>query len=200
MSGSSSAMPSGRKSAIAGREWGLRSARSHASNNTRCLIDFTTEGLALSNSIFGLAEFNQIAGGNPSGRAVEKVAINHGAKFRGRQGVISTHQIPDFEPTVLADGLQRCEHVRDVARFRERQQHSLIRDDSSIDIVDGGDGIDGEAAVQAFTVDRHYDRSEPDPEIIVEIATSARIAVGDRHACAVAVDDQTRRLPAPIYR
>jgi len=51
MSGSSSAMPSGRKSAIAGKERGSRSARSHAFNSTRCLIDFTTEGLVLSNSI-----------------------------------------------------------------------------------------------------------------------------------------------------
>jgi hypothetical protein len=51
MSASSSPMPSGWKSEIVGRGFGLRSTRSHAFKRTRCLMDLTTEGLALTNSI-----------------------------------------------------------------------------------------------------------------------------------------------------
>src|SRR3954462_12412415 len=80
MSASSSMMPSGLKSARAGRSFGLRSERSHAFSNTRCLIDLTTEGLALSNSIV-LAEFEQVARRNAAGRTMEKIAVDDGAEF-----------------------------------------------------------------------------------------------------------------------
>ena len=69
------------------------------------------------------------------------------AKLRRRQGVISPHQIPDFKSAVLADGLQRRDHMSNAAAFRERQQQPLIGDNSPIDVIDVGDGVDGKAAV-----------------------------------------------------
>jgi hypothetical protein len=53
MSANSSLMRSGLKPAMTGRGCGLRSARSQVLSRSRCLIDLTTEGLALSNFIFG---------------------------------------------------------------------------------------------------------------------------------------------------
>ena len=62
----------------------LRSARSQAFSSSRCLIDLTTEGSALWNSIAASAEFEQVAGLDAAGRAVEQVAVDHGAQLRRR--------------------------------------------------------------------------------------------------------------------
>ena len=60
-----------------------------------------------SNSILKLLEFQHVAGRDAPGRAMEKVAIDDGAKFRHRQLVVAAHQIVDLESTFFADGLQR---------------------------------------------------------------------------------------------
>src|SRR5258708_37083988 len=125
MSAGSSAAPSGWKSEMTGRVCGLRGVRSHAFRRTRCLIDLTTEGSALQNSI-ELAEFDDVARRDAAGCAMKEVAIDDGAKFRHRQLVASAHQIPDLEATILADGLQRRDDVSDVAAVGERQQHPVI--------------------------------------------------------------------------
>src|SRR5258708_27042567 len=112
MSASSSPKRFGWKSPMRGRDWCL-AARSHAFRSSRCLIDLTTEGSALQNSI-DLVEFEHVAGRNAAGCAMKKIAIDDGAKPGHRQLVVSTHQILDLEATVLADGLQRCGDVGDV--------------------------------------------------------------------------------------
>src|SRR5580704_16707926 len=118
ISDNSSAMSSGRYSPIAGRPWRLPSARSHALSSWRCLMDRTTEGLALSNSIRNLTELDDVAGRNTAGRAMKQVAVDHRAQFRSRQRIIAAHQILDFKPTILADGFQRRDHVADMAALR----------------------------------------------------------------------------------
>ena len=67
----------------------------------------------------GLAEFDHVAGGNPARCAVEEIAIDDGAKFRRRQGVISPHQILDFKSAVFANGLQRGDHMGDADAVRD---------------------------------------------------------------------------------
>ena len=52
-----------------------------------------------------LTEFDDVAGRNAAGGAVEKVAIDDGAKLCSRQGVVPPHQIPDLKAAVFADGL-----------------------------------------------------------------------------------------------
>src|SRR5436190_4808088 len=102
MSVSSSPMRLGWKSSTRGSGRCLAAARSHAFRNSRCLIDLTTEGSALSNCI-GLAEFQNVAGRNTAGRAMEQFAVDNAAKFRHRQLVAAAHQIPDLETAILAD-------------------------------------------------------------------------------------------------
>src|SRR6476659_5886153 len=120
MSVNSSETRLGWKSSTSGSGRCLAAARSHAFRNSRCLIDLTTEGSALSNSI-GLAEFQYVAGRNAPGRAMKQIAVDDGAKLRHRQLVVSAHQIPDLETAILADGLQRCDDVGDVAAVGEWQ-------------------------------------------------------------------------------
>src|SRR5215207_7861563 len=105
MSASSSPTRLGWKSSTRGRGGCLSAARSHAFRNSRCLIDLTTEGSALSNCI-GLAEFQDVAGGNTAGRTVNEIAVDDGAKLRHRQLVAAAHQILDLEAAILADGLE----------------------------------------------------------------------------------------------
>src|SRR6266567_5110146 len=114
----------------------LPRARSHALSRSRCFADLTTAGLAPSKSIRGSAEFDHVAGRNAAGCAMKEIAIDHGAKLGCRQGSISPHQIPDFKATVFANGLQGCYHMGNIASLRERQQHPLICDDASMDIID----------------------------------------------------------------
>src|SRR5712664_4881592 len=140
-----------------------------------------------------LAEFDYVTSRNTAGRAVEKIAIDNGAKLRRWQGVISPHQILDFKAAVFADGLQRRDRMSDTATFRERQQQPFIGDDPSIDVIDVGDGVDGKGALHAFVVDRHHDGYESGPEIFVEKSALAGIAIGGRHTRAVALDRQARR-------
>src|SRR5882757_7976418 len=73
-----------------------------------------------------LTEFDDVTGRNTPRRAVKQVAIDHGAKLRRRQRVISPHQVSDFETAIFADGFQRCDHVADIAAIGERQQQPLI--------------------------------------------------------------------------
>ena len=47
----------------------------------------------------------------------------------------------------------------------------------------------GSARVDAFVVDRHHERREPGPEIVVEQLALPGVAVGARHPGAVAVDE-----------
>src|SRR5687768_11973211 len=99
---SASSLPTrlGWKSSIRGSGRCLVAARSHAFRSSRCLIDLTTEGSALANSI-ALAEFEHVAGRNAAGRAMEKVAVDDGTKLGHRQLVASAHQIPDLETAIL---------------------------------------------------------------------------------------------------
>src|ERR1700731_4021605 len=82
-------------------------------------IDLTTEGLALSNCIGELVEFDDVAGRNAARCAVEEVAIDNGAQLRRRQRVISPHQILDFKSAVFANRLQRGDNMRDMAPVGE---------------------------------------------------------------------------------
>src|SRR5215472_17165294 len=54
----------------------------------------------------GLAEFDDVAGFDPAGRAMKEIAVDDAAQFRRRQGVIASHQVSDLEAAVLADGLE----------------------------------------------------------------------------------------------
>src|SRR5689334_13476168 len=90
-----------------------------------------------------LVEFDDVAGRYAAGSTVEKIAIDDGAKFRGRQRVVSAHQILDFKSAVFGNGFERGEHVRDPATFRKRQQHPLIGDYSTVDVVDVGNRVHG---------------------------------------------------------
>src|SRR6267154_2146310 len=110
MSASSSPKRCGWKSSMRGRGRCFAAARSHRFKSSRCLIDLTTDGSALSNCI-GLAEFEHVTGRNAAGSAVNEVAVDDGAKFRHGQLVASAHQILDLETTILADGLQRRDDV-----------------------------------------------------------------------------------------
>src|SRR5262245_23396301 len=121
MSGSSSAMPSGLKSSNPGNRCGLRSARNQLLSSTRCLIERTTDGLALANCML-LAEFDDVARRDAARRAVIEIAVDDRPQFWGRQRVVSAHQILDLEPSVLADGLQRGDRMGDRFLIRERQQ------------------------------------------------------------------------------
>src|SRR5216684_8117331 len=185
---------------MAGRAWRWPSARSHALSRSRCLTDLTTEGLALVNSIRMLAEFDHVAGRNTAGCAMEKIAIDHGAKLRRRQGVVSPHQISDFEAAVFADGFQRRDHMGDTGTFREWQQQPFIGNDPSIDVSDIGDGVDGKRAGDAFVVNRHYDGHEAGRKIFVEISALAGVAIGGRYTRAVTPDRQARRQLCRIDR
>jgi hypothetical protein len=77
---------------------------------------------------------------------VEEIAVDHAAESWARQGVVAPHQIPDLEAAVLADGLQRRDYMSDAGAVRERQQQPLIGDDPAVDVVDVGDGVDGQGA------------------------------------------------------
>jgi hypothetical protein len=79
------------------------------------------------------------------------------------------HQIPDFETAIFADGLQRCDHISGTAALRKRRQPPLICDDSSVDVIYVGDGVDGKAALHGFVIGRHHDGYQPGPDIFVEI-------------------------------
>src|SRR5436190_3254252 len=201
MSGNSLAISPGSKSASRGNGWCRRAARNHAFRSTRCVIERTTEGLALVNSMAGLTEFDQIAARDAARRAVEQIAVDDGAQLRHRQRVVAAHQVLDLEAAVLADGLQRSDDVGEGAvAVRERQQQPLIGDDAAIDVVDMGDGVGGQAAADAFIVDRHHQRREPAAEIVLEPAPLAGVTVGARHARTIAVDDDAWRLLRGVDR
>src|SRR5207302_9925008 len=92
---------------------------------------------------------------------MEEIAVDDGAKLWYWQRVVAPHQVPDLEAAVVADGLQRGDDMGDLAALRERQQQPLIGDDASVDIVDVGDGVGGQATRASFVLDRTQDRREP---------------------------------------
>jgi len=146
-----------------------------------------------------LAEFDHVACRNASGRTVEQVLIDDGAKLRSRKGVVPPHQIPDLEIAVFTDGLQRRNDVSNIAAIGKRQQQALICDDSAVDVIDIGDGVDGKRALDARVVDRHHDGRESGPEIFVEIPALAGVAIGAGHPRAVAFDRQTWWLSRCVH-
>src|SRR3954469_18728814 len=168
MSGSSLAISPGSKSASSGSGWCRRAARSHAFTSTRCVIERTTEALALVNSK-ALTEFDHVTARDAARRAVKQVAVDDGAQFRRRQRVVAAHQVLDLEAAILADGLQRADDVGEGAiAVRERQQQPFIGDDAAIDIIDMRDGEGGQAASDAFVIDGHHQGGEARAEIILE--------------------------------
>ena len=52
---------------------------------------------------------------------MEEIAVDDGAQRRQRQLVIAADQVLDLEAAVFADGLQRCDDVRDAAIVGERK-------------------------------------------------------------------------------
>src|SRR6266852_4426692 len=127
-----------------------------------------------------LLEFDGVTPRDAARRAMKQLAVDDRTKPQGRQRRIPSHQVPDFEPAVFADRLRRSDHMRDGTRIRERQQKPLIRNDSSVYIVDIADGVNRKCASDALVINPHDHGRETRADIFVMESALAGLSVGGR--------------------